>query len=126
VDGGSAGEPGAHELEHRAGQLAVADDGTFIGSVSGGCIEGAVVHEALEAIKDGKPVLRPAQPEKLRASAPKKGTAKKGKKDISSDESSSEVCVCVCVRARARLLASSEASHARTCICACARASLLF
>ncbi|MGE0746238.1 MAG: XdhC family protein [Rhodospirillales bacterium] len=36
-------------------QLAVAEDGTFVGSVSGGCIEGAVVHEALEAIKDGKP-----------------------------------------------------------------------
>jgi len=38
-------------------QLAVADDGTFVGSVSGGCIEGAVVHEALDAIADGKPRL---------------------------------------------------------------------
>ena len=36
-------------------QLAVEDGGKFVGSVSGGCIEGAVVHEALEAIKDGKP-----------------------------------------------------------------------
>ncbi len=32
-------------------------DGAFIGSVSGGCIEGAVVQEALEAIADGKPRL---------------------------------------------------------------------
>lgn len=38
-------------------QLAVAEDGQFIGSVSGGCIEGAVVHEALEAMKTGKPKL---------------------------------------------------------------------
>jgi xanthine/CO dehydrogenase XdhC/CoxF family maturation factor len=35
-------------------QLAVDDQGQFIGSVSGGCIEGAVVEQALEAIKDGK------------------------------------------------------------------------
>jgi xanthine/CO dehydrogenase XdhC/CoxF family maturation factor len=38
-------------------QLAVDDTGAMIGSVSGGCIEGAVVHEALDAIKDGKPRL---------------------------------------------------------------------
>ncbi|MSO64865.1 MAG: XdhC family protein [Alphaproteobacteria bacterium] len=38
-------------------QLAVDDSGSFIGSVSGGCIEGAVVQEALDAIKDGKPRL---------------------------------------------------------------------
>ena len=31
------------------------DRGEFIGSVSGGCIEGAVVTEALAAIADGKP-----------------------------------------------------------------------
>ena len=36
-------------------QLAVDADGTFVGSVSGGCIEGAVVDGALAAIKDGKP-----------------------------------------------------------------------
>ena len=29
----------------------------FVGSVSGGCIEGAVVQEALDAIADGKPRL---------------------------------------------------------------------
>ena len=34
-------------------QLAVADDGTFLGSVSGGCIEAAVVQEALEVIDTG-------------------------------------------------------------------------
>ena len=33
------------------------DSGAMIGSVSGGCIEGAVVHEALAAIEDGKPRL---------------------------------------------------------------------
>ncbi|MCH8184047.1 MAG: XdhC family protein [Proteobacteria bacterium] len=35
-------------------QLAVDDAGGFVGSVSGGCIEGAVVQEALETIADGK------------------------------------------------------------------------
>jgi xanthine/CO dehydrogenase XdhC/CoxF family maturation factor len=38
-------------------QLAVDDKGAFVGSVSGGCIEGAVVKEALAAIADGKPRL---------------------------------------------------------------------
>jgi xanthine/CO dehydrogenase XdhC/CoxF family maturation factor len=38
-------------------RLVVDDKGTFIGSVSGGCIEGAVILEALETIKDGKPRL---------------------------------------------------------------------
>jgi xanthine/CO dehydrogenase XdhC/CoxF family maturation factor len=38
-------------------QLAVNEDGTFFGSVSGGCIEGAVVQEALQAMQDGKPRL---------------------------------------------------------------------
>ena len=36
-------------------QLAVDEDGAFVGSVSGGCIEGAVVGEALASIADGKP-----------------------------------------------------------------------
>ncbi len=35
-------------------QLAVEDGGAMVGSVSGGCIEGAVVQEALETISDGK------------------------------------------------------------------------
>ncbi len=33
--------------------LAVRDDGAFLGSVSGGCVEGAVVGEALEVMKTG-------------------------------------------------------------------------
>ncbi len=37
--------------------LAVADDGSFVGSVSGGCVEGAVVSEALDVIEDGVPRL---------------------------------------------------------------------
>jgi xanthine dehydrogenase accessory factor len=36
-------------------QMAVADDGRFEGSVSGGCVEGAVVDAAHQAITDGKP-----------------------------------------------------------------------
>ncbi|HEY0107222.1 MAG TPA: XdhC family protein [Rhizomicrobium sp.] len=35
-------------------QIAVRDDGAFVGSVSGGCIEGAVIAEALAAMADGK------------------------------------------------------------------------
>jgi xanthine/CO dehydrogenase XdhC/CoxF family maturation factor len=38
-------------------QLAVDDKGGFIGSVSGGCIEGAVVEEALAVLADGRPRL---------------------------------------------------------------------
>lgn len=36
-------------------QLAVNQDGAFVGSVSGGCIEGAVVEEALGVIATGDP-----------------------------------------------------------------------
>ena len=38
-------------------QLAVDDDGNMMGSVSGGCIEGAVVHEAGSVMEDGAPKL---------------------------------------------------------------------
>jgi xanthine/CO dehydrogenase XdhC/CoxF family maturation factor len=38
-------------------KLAVDSDGAFVGSVSGGCVEGAVVTEALDTIRDGKPRL---------------------------------------------------------------------
>jgi xanthine/CO dehydrogenase XdhC/CoxF family maturation factor len=38
-------------------QLAVDDQGNMVGSVSGGCIEGAVVHEARQAMQTGKPKL---------------------------------------------------------------------
>ena len=36
-------------------QLVILDDGTFQGSVSGGCVEGAVVAEALEVLETGEP-----------------------------------------------------------------------
>jgi xanthine/CO dehydrogenase XdhC/CoxF family maturation factor len=35
-------------------QLAVRDDGVFAGSVSGGCVEGAVIEEARAAMQDGR------------------------------------------------------------------------
>ena len=38
-------------------QVAVSEDGAFVGSVSGGCIEGAVVTEAIEVMKTGKPKI---------------------------------------------------------------------
>ena len=38
-------------------QMAVDDAGSMIGSVSGGCIEGAVVHEARKTMDDGEPRL---------------------------------------------------------------------
>ncbi|MEQ9638733.1 MAG: XdhC family protein [Alphaproteobacteria bacterium] len=36
-------------------QIVVDADGNFVGSVSGGCIEGAVVHTAREVIADKQP-----------------------------------------------------------------------
>ena len=38
-------------------KLAVSEKGELSGSVSGGCVEPAVVHTALEVIKDGKPQM---------------------------------------------------------------------
>jgi xanthine/CO dehydrogenase XdhC/CoxF family maturation factor len=38
-------------------QLAVDETGAMVGSVSGGCIEGAVVKEALEVMDDRRPRL---------------------------------------------------------------------
>jgi len=38
-------------------QLAVTADNAFIGSVSGGCIEGTVVHEAKSVMASGEPKL---------------------------------------------------------------------
>jgi len=37
--------------------LVINDEGTFLGSVSGGCVEGAVVTEALDVIASGTPKL---------------------------------------------------------------------
>jgi xanthine dehydrogenase accessory factor len=34
-------------------QIAVRDDGAFVGSVSGGCVESAVIEEAQGALRDG-------------------------------------------------------------------------
>ncbi len=42
-------------LRPAGSQLAVNEKGAFAGSVSGGCVEAAVVQEGLEAIRDGKP-----------------------------------------------------------------------
>ncbi len=40
----------------QAGSIMIIDqDMTMLGSVSGGCIEGAVIQEALEIMDDGKP-----------------------------------------------------------------------
>src|SRR5258705_853963 len=36
-------------------QMAVREDGAFAGSVSGGCVEGAVIGEAQAVLEDGKP-----------------------------------------------------------------------
>ncbi len=35
-------------------QIAVRDDGAFAGSVSGGCVEGAIIEAAQAAMQDGK------------------------------------------------------------------------
>lgn len=35
--------------------LVIDGEGNFLGSVSGGCVEGAVVEEAVDVIADGKP-----------------------------------------------------------------------
>ena len=40
------------------GQMAIDSNGEIIGSVSGGCIEGAVIAEGIEAINDGKTRIR--------------------------------------------------------------------
>ena len=37
--------------------LAIDEEGNFLGSVSGGCVEGAVVTEAIDVIESGKPKM---------------------------------------------------------------------
>ncbi len=37
--------------------LVIDEDGNFEGSVSGGCVEGEVVFEAVDAIETGKPIM---------------------------------------------------------------------
>ncbi len=36
-------------------QLVIDGDGNFMGSVSGGCVEGAVITDALDVMKSGEP-----------------------------------------------------------------------
>jgi xanthine dehydrogenase accessory factor len=50
VEGSGPREPGA--------AMAVSASGEVAGSVSGGCVEGAVVTEALEVLETGEPRLR--------------------------------------------------------------------
>jgi GTPase len=38
-------------------KLAISEEGAFVGSVSGGCVEGAVIEQAQATIEDGKPRL---------------------------------------------------------------------
>ncbi|MEO9470205.1 XdhC family protein [Parasphingorhabdus sp.] len=47
VSGSSMRDPGAH--------MAISEDGKFTGSLSGGCIEAAVVAEALDVIRENEP-----------------------------------------------------------------------
>ena len=47
--GSSTRQPGS--------QLVVDQEGRMLGSISGGCVEGAVVREAIEVMADGKPRL---------------------------------------------------------------------
>ena len=49
VEGSGPRDPGA--------TMAVSDDGRVAGSVSGGCVEGAVVTEALDVLASGRPRL---------------------------------------------------------------------
>ncbi len=50
VEGSGPRDPGA--------AMAVSESGEVAGSVSGGCVEGAVVTEALEVLQEGTPRLR--------------------------------------------------------------------
>lgn len=49
IEGSGPRDPGA--------TMAVSDDGQVAGSVSGGCVEGAVVEQALEVLAGGPPRL---------------------------------------------------------------------
>lgn len=49
LEGSGPRQPGA--------AMAVSDDGAVLGSVSGGCVDGAVVETALEVLASGKPTM---------------------------------------------------------------------
>ena len=42
---------------HEGAKMAVSDAGELVGSVSGGCVEGAVLEEALRVLQTGRPAL---------------------------------------------------------------------
>jgi len=42
---------------HEGAKMMVSEAGELAGSVSGGCVEGAVLEEALRVLRTGKPVL---------------------------------------------------------------------
>ncbi len=42
---------------HEGAKMIVSEAGELAGSVSGGCVEGAVLEEALRVLRTGKPVL---------------------------------------------------------------------
>ncbi len=50
VQGSAPRPPGA--------KMAVTDDGRWVGSVSGGCVEGAVLEEAADVLAGGPPRVR--------------------------------------------------------------------
>ncbi len=41
----------------KGAKMVVTEDGEFAGSVSGGCVEGAVIEEAQEVLRTGRPKL---------------------------------------------------------------------
>jgi xanthine dehydrogenase accessory factor len=49
LEGSGPRDPGA--------AMAVSEDGEVVGSVSGGCVEGAVVTEALQVLASGEPKM---------------------------------------------------------------------
>jgi xanthine dehydrogenase accessory factor len=49
LEGSGPRDPGA--------AMAVSEDGEVVGSVSGGCVEGAVVTEALQVLESGEPKM---------------------------------------------------------------------
>ena len=53
----AVGETGGSGPRPAGSSLVINDEGTFLGSVSGGCVEGAVVTEAMDVIESGKPKM---------------------------------------------------------------------
>src|SRR3984957_7617116 len=51
------GEPWGSAPRPVGSNLVIDEEGNFLGSVSGGCVEGAVVTEALDVIESGQPKM---------------------------------------------------------------------